>query len=246
MAEPALPRPTWASSADGLLAHRLQLLGLAPVASVRTHTNSCVLLSLSPTRRLRLHRGYADAPDRILSSIVRLLSPRLSGAVRAVARRIFLSYPVESRAPAPARRPPRAERPRPGDDLLLARLLALHAELNRQHFGGVLSSIPIQLSGRMRTRLGELAADRRSGRALAITIGRRHLAREPWADVAHTLLHEMVHQWQAESGLPLDHGAGFRTKAREVGIDPRARRDLRRRLRPAPCGSAAASRSCYD
>jgi hypothetical protein len=32
------------------------------------------------------------------------------------------------------------------------------------------------------------------------------------------LLHEMVHQWQAENGLPVDHGAVFRRKAQEVGV----------------------------
>ncbi len=40
--------------------------------------------------------------------------------------------------------------------------------------------------------------------------------------VIHTLLHEMVHQWQQESGLPVAHDRAFRAKAREVGIDPRA------------------------
>ena len=39
-----------------------------------------------------------------------------------------------------------------------------------------------------------------------------------------TLLHEMVHQWQYEEGLPVDHGARFRSKAREVGIEPAATR----------------------
>jgi hypothetical protein len=44
--------------------------------------------------------------------------------------------------------------------------------------------------------------------------------------VAHTVLHEMVHQWQAETGQEADHGPGFRRKAREVGIAPVASRDL--------------------
>jgi hypothetical protein len=39
-------------------------------------------------------------------------------------------------------------------------------------------------------------------------------------------LHEMVHQWQAETGLPVDHGASFRRKAREVGVLPGAKRAL--------------------
>ena len=39
-----------------------------------------------------------------------------------------------------------------------------------------------------------------------------------------TLLHEMVHQWQDETGKPLDHGRGFRAKARAVGIEAAAKR----------------------
>jgi hypothetical protein len=44
--------------------------------------------------------------------------------------------------------------------------------------------------------------------------------------VLHTLLHEMVHQWQDETSRTIDHGATFRAKAREVGIAPYARRVL--------------------
>ena len=47
----------------------------------------------------------------------------------------------------------------------------------------------------------------------------------------HTLLHEMVHQWQAEQGHPIDHGRLFREKAIEVGIEPAARRRLPRNNR---------------
>jgi hypothetical protein len=42
--------------------------------------------------------------------------------------------------------------------------------------------------------------------------------------VEHTLLHEMVHQWQAETGNPVDHGPTFRHKARQVGVLPGAKR----------------------
>jgi transposase len=78
----------------------------------------------------------------------------------------------------------------------------------------------------MRTRLGELAVDLRSGRPTEIAVSRRHILRHPWPEVEHTVLHEMVHQWQAETGLPVDHGRSFRLKAREVGIEPQARRKV--------------------
>jgi hypothetical protein len=36
----------------------------------------------------------------------------------------------------------------------------------------------------------------------------------------------MVHQWQDERGLTIDHRTAFRTKAREIGISPFARRTV--------------------
>lgn len=208
-----------------LLAHRLEQLGLRSVERVVTHTNRTVMVNLTSRRVLRLHQGYAAAPDRVLRAIVRFLDPRLPRAARRAAEREFLGFPVELHAPSPAR-PPRTERPRPGDVLLLQRLASLHDSFNRVHFGGALGMLPIRLSGRMRTRLGELTVDLRTGRATEIAISRRHIQRHPWSEVEHTLLHEMVHQWQAESGLTVDHGPSFRRKAAELGIERRARRRL--------------------
>jgi transposase len=207
---------------NDLLAHRLKLLGLRDVGPVRTHTNRTVMVSLTPRGELRLHQGYASAPDRVLRAIVRFLNPRLPRAMRRLAEREFLGFPVELYAPA--QRPSRLERARPGDITLLQRLTSAHERLNREHFGGALGTIPIRLSSRMRTRLGELAVDLRSGRPTEMTISRRHILRHPWSEVEQTVLHEMVHQWQAETGLPVDHGHSFRRKAREVGIEPQARR----------------------
>jgi hypothetical protein len=79
----------------------------------------------------------------------------------------------------------------------------------------------------MRSRLGEVAVDVKSGRPVEIALSRRHIARHPWAEVEHTMLHEMVHQWQAENGLPVNHGAGFRRKAAEVGAVATAKRRVR-------------------
>jgi hypothetical protein len=231
---------------DELLARRLRLLGLRDVDRILTHTNRIVMVSLSARRVLRLHRGYAAAPDRVLRAIVRFLNPRLPRAVRRGAEREFLGFPVEEHAPSPPR-PARREHPRPGDAALLARLEAAHRRLNAEHFGAALGPIPIRLSGRMRTRLGELAVDLRTGRPTEIAISRRHLRRHPWDEVEHTLLHEMVHQWQAESGLAVDHGRGFRRKAREVGIEPQAKRtvDGQERRTEGP-ESRVESRVAYD
>jgi hypothetical protein len=201
---------------------RLQGLGLRDVDRVVTHTNRIVMLSLS-RRVLRIHRGYASAPDGVLQAIVRFLNPRVPRALRRVAEREFLQFPVEEHAAPPAG-PGRCERARPGDVVLLHRLEAVHRRLNQEHFGGALREIPIRLSGRMRRRLGELSVDIRTGRPVELSVSRRHIARHSWAEVEHTLLHEMVHQWQAETELKIDHGPTFRRKAREVGVLPAAKR----------------------
>jgi hypothetical protein len=55
------------------------------------------------------------------------------------------------------------------------------------------------------------------------------------------MLHEMVHQWQAESGLRIDHRRTFRQKAREVGVLPAAKRPV---SGTAPAPSSRAMGQC--
>ena len=207
---------------DDYLSARLYRLGLCGIPKVVTHTNRTVMVSVGKRRVLRVHAGYAHASDSVLRAIIRFLDHRLPRAVRRAAERELLAFPVEDHVPDAMR--VRRERPRPGDLLLLHRLTQVHDRLNREHFGGSLGSLPIRLSSRMRSRLGELSVDLRTGSPIEIAISRRHIARHPWAEVEHTVLHEMVHQWQAENGMPVDHGAGFRRKAREVGVAPGAKR----------------------
>jgi hypothetical protein len=156
----------------------------------------------------------------VIAALVRFLAPGSRRPARLAARRIFLDFPVEEYAPSPASR--EMERIRPGDESALAKLARLHLELNHRHFGGALSPIRVGLSGRMRRRLGEIRLDRKTGRAECITLSRRHLERDGWTAVTETLLHEMVHQWQAETRRAVDHGRDFRRRAMEIGITPRA------------------------
>ena len=201
---------------------RLRRLGLRDVDRVATHANRTVMLTLRG-RVLRIHRGYTHAPDAVLSAIVTYLRRGVRRETRRAAEHTFLAFPVHTHVP-PAPRRERVEAPQPGDADRIAALTALHGELNHRFFGGALCAVPIRLSSRMRRRLGELSVSLVSGAPPAITLSRRHLRRDSPADVAETLLHEMVHQWQWETGAPLDHGPAFRRKAREVGIVPRATR----------------------
>jgi hypothetical protein len=223
---------------EDCLPERLAALGLREIERVVTHTNCTVMLSLH-RRVLRIHRGYAFASDRVLKAIVRFLNPRVPRVLRRAAEREFLAFPVEEHAPSRGRRCA-AERPLPGDLVLLHRLTSLHQRLNAEHFGGTLNEISIRLSGRMRTRLGELAVEIQSGRPLDIAISRRHIARHPWPEVEHTMLHEMVHQWQAETGLRMDHGRTFRQKAGEVGVLPAAKRTVSAAAGQRDSGAATA------
>jgi hypothetical protein len=208
---------------DEVLAHRLTALGLDASRPISTHANRTVMVSVTGRGVLRVHRGYAHASDRVLRAIVRFVAPRVPRNVRAAARRELLAFPVELYAP-PSRRSRSRERVRPEDEPIVRRLEALHAELNERYFEGELSVIALRLSARMRRRLGDITLNQRTGDPTEIAIGRRHLERDGWGEVTLTLLHEMVHQWQAEQGHRVDHGRIFRQKAREIGIPPTADR----------------------
>jgi hypothetical protein len=210
-------------SGDELLV-RLRALGLSGIDRCVATRNRSVMISFRHGV-LRLNRGYLEAPPVVHRAIVAFVSGRTRSARRA-AQRVILAHPI----PAHEMRPRRdlAHRPRPADIPLIEELARVHEHYNAMLFGGRLSRIAIRISGRMRNRLGQYSAACASGRPAEITISRRHIRRHGWEEALHTLLHEMVHQWQAESGMPIDHGREFRRKAREVGVEPTARRVVAR------------------
>ena len=216
-------RPT--DSADLLMA-RLRAVGLRRMERCRLTRNRNVMVSFRGTS-LRVHEGYLDAPAEVLRAIVVFVEGR-TRAERRAAQRTIVAHPVKSAA-ADTRR----ERTRPEDERLAADLASWHAQYNTQHFHGRLKSIPIRVSRRMRSRLGHYTVGA-AGESAEIAISWRHLRRHGWEEALHTLLHEMVHQWQDEAGHAIDHGRTFRAKAREVGIAPSARRALTRDEQGAP------------
>jgi hypothetical protein len=203
---------------------RLRELGLRGIDRCVVTQNRSIMISF---RRgvLRLNRGYLDAPREVHRAIVAFVAARTRSA-RRVAQRVILEHPIPLDEMRPRRE--RAPRPRPADVPLIEALSRAHHHYNTMLFGGHLSGIPIRISGRMRNRLGQYTAPCASGRPAEITISRRHIRRHGWEDALHTLLHEMVHQWQAENGMPIGHGREFRRKAREVGVEPTARRVVAR------------------
>ncbi len=211
--------------AGGLLA-RLRALGLRRIDRCTLTRNRTVMVSFGQGE-LRVHEGYLAADDRVLRAIVTFVNGRTRAERRAAQRVIVAAAAVAHVAP----RAP--ERTHPDDEPLVERLRAMHAALNAEHFGGTLRAVPLRVSRRMKSRLGHYVPAGTHGQ-VEIVISRRHIRRDGWADARDTLLHEMVHQWQDETGLPVDHGAAFRRKAREVGATPSAKRVVDRPRTAAP------------
>lgn len=211
-------RVAWEADAS-LLAARLRRLGLPRETSVHIHANRTVMVSANGRGGVRVHRGYAYAPDQVLQAIVTFLSPGARRSDRMAARRSLVAFPVDRYVASARKRPGVPAR----DWKAVERLQAAHERLNRLHFGGALATMPVRLSGRMTTCLGAVAVDAASGAVREIVMNRRHVERDPWELVEDTLLHEMVHQWQVEGGHAADHGRRFKDKAAAVGIIPAAR-----------------------
>jgi hypothetical protein len=205
-------------NADELLA-RLRQLGLRRITRCRLTRNRNVMVSFGGGV-LRVHEGYLAAPESVLRAIVTFVEGR-TRAERREAQRVIVAFPVRSPRPASRR-----ERTHADDVEMAAQLTGWHARYNARHFDGALKPIEIRVSRRMKTRLGHYTAATTGGEAAEIAISRAHVRRHGWPEALHTLLHEMVHQWQDEMGHTIDHGATFRAKARAVGIAPYARRVL--------------------
>ena len=211
------------------LATRLRREGLPSAMRVVLHTNRSTLVTRTARGTLRVHAGFAAAPDEVLAAIVRWARPRGRREERLEAQRLLTRFPVQEHSPTAAPRRAGRTGPDPVDLPMIQQMGALHRKLNEQHFAGALGSVTLRLSGRMRRRLGEFRPAI-AGAPPEIAVSRRHLGRDGWVGVEQTLLHEMVHQWQSETGRPLDHGREFRRKCAGLGIEGRAvtRRDLPR------------------
>lgn len=206
-----LPLPPRASLRERLLA-----AGLPPEWTVATTDNRTSMVSFRG-ESLRVHRAYVDAPDHVIAAIARFVTNRRQ-SVRREAGRIILEY-APRRAPADATPIRNRDRTHSGDERYVQPLQDAHATYNREMFGGALRPLPIRISRRMRRKLGHYSPATH-GLPAEIAISHGHIRRETWDAVLHTLLHEMVHQWQDEQGYPLAHDARFREMARSVGADP--------------------------
>jgi hypothetical protein len=168
---------------------------------------------------LRIHNSFLGADEEVWNAIITFVHGRTRLA-RSEARRTILQFPV-ARPPEATRRRRAREQTNPADLPLIRELARWHRAYNEARFDGSLREIPIRISRRMKSRLGHYCPSS-EGTDPEIVLSRRHIRRDGWDEALHTLLHEMVHQWQDEQGLVVDHGASFRGKARAVGITPLA------------------------
>lgn len=110
-----------------------------------------------------------------------------------------------------------------------AELQLLFARLNLEHFNGSLRAHRIEYNARLTTVSGRITY-----RPPLIELSSVLLEHHPH-HISDTLLHEMVHAWLYQYGLPSGHGREFKEKMREVGLRsiyhdlPIARRRSRRR-----------------
>jgi hypothetical protein len=202
------------------LEQELNRLGLKGKYKVRLTRNRTVVVSYG-RGELRIHQSFLDAPEEVWRAIVMFVHGR-TRAARGEAKRTILEFPVDRSETE--RRPRKPHETHPDDLPLAVRLTEMHARYNAEHFEGKLRSVPIRISRRMRSRLGHYSTATEDGFPAEIVISRRHYRRHGWEETLHTLLHEMVHQWQDESGQEIDHGREFRRKARAVGVAPHATR----------------------
>lgn len=93
-----------------------------------------------------------------------------------------------------------------------ADLQLLYALLNAQYFGGVLRGYRIVYNVRLTSVAGRIGY-----RPAIIELSVPLLKANP-QHLEATLLHEMVHAWLYQHGLPSGHGPAFKQKMREVGL----------------------------
>ncbi|HEX2912552.1 MAG TPA: SprT-like domain-containing protein [Chloroflexia bacterium] len=94
----------------------------------------------------------------------------------------------------------------------------LYNSLNLQHFGGTLPACRLELSRRLVRTAGKIWPRARLIR-LSVTYHERYGQEE----LSNTILHEMIHLWLYEQGLPSGHTERFREKLAEVGLEGRVR-----------------------
>jgi hypothetical protein len=182
---------------------------------------------------LNLHEGYRDASPSIIDAFAVIVrdATRDTPAYREAARRVRAwqgLLPALRRARAAHRRLRRSRRrpdpTYPGPCCASAEqkryLRRLYLYLNESRFDGRLpKSVPLRLSNRFKSRLGQMVPGTYDGRriVLEIAINVDLMLRGNGRERLDTLVHEMAHaaDWLFSGGE--GHGASWRRWARKAG-----------------------------
>lgn len=198
---------------------------------------------------LNLHSAYRSAPPSILQAFACLVreargrSPAYREARRTVAEWPGLAAELRrirrrhGRARVPHRRGPGVG-PCCATDAQRVYLRRMYRYLNATRFGGRLPrTVPVRLSNRFSTRLGQMVPGMVDGKraVLEIALNVDLMLRGNGRQRLDTLLHEMAHAADYLFDGAVGHGESWRRWARRAGCDVRATCDapIRRRRRGA-------------
>lgn len=225
----------------------LRALGATRLRTVRFRANRSTIWSLTQGgRTLNLHRAFSMAPRPILRHLsvvaAEALKPteRFERARAAVANWEPLLADLrqirrESRRLARAPRRDRGVGPCCATPAQRVYLRRLYRYLNDTRFGGRLPvSIPLRLSNRMRSRLGQVVHTSRNGRRTIVEIALNVDLMLPGNGRIRldTLLHEMAHAAAVLFDGDDGHGEAWRWWATRAGCEGRACTDAPIRRRP--------------
>ena len=101
-------------------------------------------------------------------------------------------------------------------EINLELITGLYDGLNRQHFGGTLPKCRLEVSRRLVRTAGKVWP-----RIRLIRLSLPYHERYGLDELSNTILHEMIHLWLFEQGLPSGHTDRFRQKLAEVGLPDR-------------------------
>jgi hypothetical protein len=204
---------------------------------------------------LNLHRAYAEAPPSVILAFAALVrgAGRRSGEYRMARKRVAAwegmrdhFARVHEKSECSVRRPG----PCCATPLQRVYLRRLYRYMNATRFSGRLpSTIPIRLSNRFTSRLGQMVAGSVGARRVVVEIALHVDLMLPANDPGRldTLLHEMAHVANYIFDGEVGHGRRWREWARSAGcreratctapIEPRDRRHaLPTRVPPLPEG----------
>lgn len=229
---------------DELFLSLLREHGARRVQRVRFRRNRSTIWSLTRGGTvLNLHSAYRDAPRPVVRCLAIIAEEVGTGSKRYHdAAGIARNWPGVLRAieEARAQAPTRSGSPKPrrcaGTPAQRRFVRQLYRHLNATRFENLLPDrLPVRLSDRMTSRLGQMVAAWVNGRPRVVEIALNVdlLLEGNAAARLDTMLHEMAHAaaflLEGERG----HGSAWKAWAERAGCDPRARakRGILRRRR---------------